>query len=212
MKKAVIEVGVQKAQDTERLHKEYMTEDSHYYGFEPNYKMHDTINRVTFNLENITIDKRAVDIQDRKADFFIGFVTKNQPVENDAGISSLHRLNDDLEPMYQHWKFKHDLDETFTVDCVRMDTFIKENDIDEITYLHCDAQGNDINVLRSFGSQIYKLKAGKVEASNEGFLYRYEENSLQNCIDYLKSNEFEIVSVENNDPKGFEVNIEFKKL
>tara|TARA_R110002096_G_scaffold435197_1_gene659700 strand:+ start:439 stop:762 length:324 start_codon:yes stop_codon:yes gene_type:complete len=91
------------------------------------------------------------------------------------------------------------------------DTFIEEKGIDVVTYMHCDAQGNDINVLKSFGKHIDKLSAGVVEAAKDEFLYTYKENSQENVIAFLEENGFTVTELRDNDETGLEVNIHFER-
>lgn len=85
-------------------------------------------------------------------------------------------------------KFKNQIN----VDVVRMDTFIIENNMDVIDYFHCDAQGNDLKILHSFGNKLSLIKKGKVEVSFGEELYENVTNDLHSVIDFLKDNGFEI--------------------
>jgi FkbM family methyltransferase len=78
------------------------------------------------------------------------------------------------------------------VNVTRMDTFIIENNIDTIDYFHCDAQGNDLKILQSFGDKLSLIKRGKVEVSFGNELYKDVINDLDSVIDFLKNNGFKI--------------------
>jgi FkbM family methyltransferase len=78
------------------------------------------------------------------------------------------------------------------VNVIRMDTFINENGINEIDYFHCDAQGNDLKILNSFGNKLSLIKRGKVEVSFSEELYENVTNDLHSMVDFLKNNGFEI--------------------
>lgn len=208
MKKiAVIEVGVHKAEDTRRLYNQYVhwSENHYYYGFEPNPDKSSLIEQEVGHLQNFSLIKKAVDVENIMKRF-------NIKVGGASGISSLYDINRDMDEKYYNGKFREGFQKSFDVECVRMDTFIEENEIEEVKYLHCDAQGNDINVLKSFGDQIHKLKSGQVEASSGDFLYEYKENSTENCVTFLENNGFEITNITQNDRLGFEVNIEFLRI
>ena len=206
MKKiAVVEVGVHRAEDTLRLYKKYIQSENHYYyGFEPNPDKFSLIEQEVGHLKNFFLIKKAVDLEN--------VIKKFNIKEGASGISSLYDINHDMEEKYYNRRFKAGFEKSAEVECIRMDTFIEENEIEEVIYLHCDAQGNDINVLKSFGDQIDKLKSGQVEASSGDFLYEYKENSTENCVTFLENSGCEITKITKNDHLGFEVNIEFLKI
>ena len=81
------------------------------------------------------------------------------------------------------------------VDVCRMDTFVQQNNISRIDYLHCDAQGNDFKVLKSFGDKINIIKKGRCEASHKVTLYEGVDNSAKSIINFLKANSFNIYKI-----------------
>ena len=80
-----------------------------------------------------------------------------------------------------------------------MDEFIETNKINKIDYLHCDAQGSDLDVLKSFGKYLQILVKGKVEGCVTNNLYK-NENNVKTLINFLESNNFQIINV--NDING----------
>jgi FkbM family methyltransferase len=104
-----------------------------------------------------------------------------------AGSSSLYELSE--------FSVKNKLIEyqnQIIVDVIRMDTFLDENNISTIDYFYCDAQGNDLNVLKSFGEKISIIKQGKVEVSLKEDLYKNATNNIEMVADFLTSNGFVI--------------------
>ncbi len=97
------------------------------------------------------------------------------------------------------------------VNVTRMDTFIIENNIDTIDYFHCDAQGNDLKILQSFGDKLSLIKKGKVEVSFGNELYKDVINDLDSVINFLKNNEFEISNWRDINSKlnHYDGNVEF---
>jgi hypothetical protein len=97
-----------------------------------------------------------------------------------------------------------------------MDTFINENNIDTIDYFHCDAQGNDLKILHSFGDKLSLIKKGKVEVSFGDELYKDVINDLHSVIYFLKNNGFEISNlrdINNKINKGhYDGNVEFYNI
>ena len=201
--KAVIEVGVNTGQDIGHIYADHWKTGYKYYGFEPVPFLQNQIIANHGSRSGFELIEAAVDIDEEPKKFNI------QNISNMSGVSSLHEINVDMDPHFMSPYFKYA--DSVTVECKRMDTFIEEKGIDEVVYLHCDAQGNDINVLKSFGEQISKLKAGVVEASKDEFLYTYKENSQENITKFLEENNFKITNVLANDSTGLEVNIHFER-
>lgn len=201
--KAIIEIGVNKAQDTIRLHKAHYKSGYKYYGFEPLQFLNNTITSICGDLENFTLVNKAIDTEEGIKEFFI------QHTSGDiSGCSSLNTFNTELEKRYRNRNFVYSGSEN--VECIRMDTFIEQNDISAIPFMHCDAQGNDLKVLQSFGNSIDKLEAGVVEASMNNSLYNID-NDITSIIEFLRSNNFVIKNIDNNDLYGLEVNIYFER-
>ena len=142
---------------------------------------------------------------------FNGEATFNVAGQEDWGCSSLHEFSDNLNltwPGRQDFK----VTESITVNVQRMDTFIENNNIEYINFLHCDTQGNDLKVLESFGKYIDILQSGVVEASNQNPLYKDVDNSVTSIINFLEGNNFMVGKITPNDGHYNEVNIEFKKV
>jgi hypothetical protein len=84
--------------------------------------------------------------------------------------------------------------------------------LDEIDYLHIDAQGMDLSVLRSLGRYLSKVKGGVLEAPiNEKKKIYQGSHTCDEAILFLLNNGFRVTDVEKNDIEGNEVNIHFKR-
>lgn len=128
----------------------------------------------------------------------------------DWGCSSLLDFSEDLD---KTWPGRTDFKVTdkIKVKTIRMDSFISKNNITKIDIMHCDTQGNDIKVLKSFGQYINIIESGQVEGFAQNPLYKNCENSVDNIIKFLKENEFNIDRLESNDVHQNEINIKFSK-
>jgi hypothetical protein len=96
------------------------------------------------------------------------------------------------------------------VEVIRLDNFIAKNNIDIIDYFHCDTQGSDLDVLYGLGEKISIIKEGTIEAAAKQDILYKNQNTVMECIEFLKMNNFEVVSVSSNDPEFNEANIHFK--
>jgi FkbM family methyltransferase len=126
-----------------------------------------------------------VEIIDSAVSDFDGISSFN--ISNNGVSSSLSDLTD-----FSINNTKVIFESQINVNVTRMDTFIIKNNIDIIDYFHCDAQGNDLKILHSFGDKLSLIKKGKVEVSFGNELYKDVINDLHSVIDFLKNNGFEI--------------------
>jgi FkbM family methyltransferase len=141
---------------------------------------------------------------------FNGHAEFNIAGQSNWGCSSLNTFEDNLSST---WPGRNDfkVTERINVEVIRLDDFIKDNNITSVDYLHCDTQGNDLKVLKSFGEEISKLKAGVVEGFHKNPLYKNIDNSADNIVSFLLSNNFKITKIQGNDKFGNECNIFFER-
>ena len=83
-----------------------------------------------------------------------------------------------------------------------------------IKYLHCDAQGSDLDVLKSLEKNLKYLNFGIVEVSAEKKrnLYVKSHNNLLDLKKFLKKKNFIINKIDTNDIYGNELNVNFKNI
>lgn len=151
--------------------------------------------------ENIIVVPKAVDIANGQRVFNLAL---------NPAVNSLYEFSDYLEFT---WPGRSDCRKygEMTVDCVRMDTFCIENNITQIDIFHCDTQGNDLNVLKSFGDIISIIQQGVVEACNQNPLYKKMNNGIATICKFLEGQGFQIDQISDNDPLDNEKNIHFSR-
>lgn len=95
---------------------------------------------------------------------------------------------------------------------IPLGTFCEEHGIDQIDYLHIDAQGEDLRVLRGFGNSIDRVVAGQAEfaCSRNVCLYQ-DQPTLDEGVRFLVYSGFKIESITPNDPLKWEWNVEFSR-
>jgi FkbM family methyltransferase len=188
--KICLEVGMSDGFDTQRIWDRF---NLPIYGFEPVPQMFEhTTNRFKDN-PNVHVYHAAVDVEDgENRSFYLsnpeGRFTDgtNRPI-HPYGCSSLYQFADDI---HDKWKGRPDFNhvEEVKVKTIRIDTFLKDHKFDgEITFMHCDAQGNDVNVLRSMGEYLRCVKEGVVEVAAKTNLYKDNDNTLSAAADVLSS-------------------------
>jgi hypothetical protein len=94
-----------------------------------------------------------------------------------------------------------------------MDEFINVHGISVVEYFHCDVQGLDLSVIRSFGDEIGKLLAGVAETAltKRHAIYSNQKDTLAEMLTWLTSNGFDVVRIDPNDPWMIEWNVQFCK-
>jgi FkbM family methyltransferase len=93
--------------------------------------------------------------------------------ENDA-TSSLKNFDKDYTAL--------SYSKTIDVNVIRLDTFCKSNDINEIFHIKIDAQGSDLDVLNSMGDYLHKTKNIMVEAFIDNDKNVYEDEVKENQV------------------------------
>lgn len=193
----VFDVG---ASDTKEFRDVFGNPEYTIYAFEPTpCVLKDILYPLAAQFNNLVVVPKAVDIVDG--------VRKYNLAPNHE-VNSLYEFSDNL---IFTWPGRNDcvkMGET-QVECVRMDTFCRENGITQIDLFHCDTQGNDLNVLRSFGDMIRIIKKGHVEGCNHNPLYKNTDNSVDAICAFLLSKGFKIEAIKDNDPFVNEQNVYF---
>ena len=176
--------------------------DTSVYAFEPTPELILYLKTKTMDLKNYNVVGKAVSDYE-------GIATFNVSGLGDWGCSSLLEFSDKSKT---EWPGRIDFVVTkqIQVDVIRLDNFIIENNIDVIDYFHCDTQGSDLDVLYGLGEKISIIKEGTIEAAAKQDILYKNQNTVMECIEFLKMNNFEVVSVSSNDPDYNEANISFK--
>ena len=211
MKSIVLEIGVNRGQDTMRLINVHKPD--HLYGFEPVPRLFTDATKKFRGNPKITIIEKAVDVENGTATFNVS--------PRHGGCSSLHTFSDTVQEDWDaqakatgstHWIGRNDftIQKSLVVQKTRLDSFLDTIEFDTIKFVHCDAQGNDINVIRSLGKYMDKVEAGVIEVAKTVSLYANEENTEEYAIKFLNENGFTVVR-HKDDAIGAETNIFFRR-
>jgi FkbM family methyltransferase len=205
--KLLIEVGAYDGSDSLVYHNQGYA----VYTFEPKKDLFQNLADKTKHLENYTVIPKAVSLTNGTIQFNICKA---------GGASSILPFRPDHE-LIQTWsENRTDVQfsgESYDVETTRLDTFIEENGLENktIDFIHIDAQGVDLDVLKSLGKYINNVQEGVVETVvdiNKSIYVGQEENTLANVETFLTSNGFEITGVHGNDCTNCEYNVYFKKM
>lgn len=204
--KTLIEVGAYDGSDSLRYH----NNGYNVYTFEPKKDLFQELFDKTKHLTNYTVIQKAVSLQN-------GTTTFN--ICNSGGASSIlpFRPNNEL---ISHWTKErtdiHFSGISYEVETTRLDTFIEEYGLQNtvIDFIHIDAQGVDLDCLKSLGKYITNVLAGVVETvqdKNKSIYIGQEDNTLDNVADFLTLNGFKITQIQHNDITNCEFNVFFER-
>ena len=179
------------------------------YSFEPVPELVNKIRSRAGHLVNYKIIEKAVSDYNGSTKF-------NVSTQENWGCSSLLDFSPKLKTEWKNipgvYNFE-DIEYTkqIDVDVITLKSFIEENEIEKIDWLHIDTQGNDLNVLKGMGNTLDIVLGGALEAANKEDILYVGQNTKEECIEFLESKGFHITNIEQNDPFGNEVNIFFAK-
>ena len=204
--KTLIEVGAFDGSDSLRYHNEgYVV-----YTFEPKKDLFEDLVNKTKHLTNYTVIPKAVSLVDGTTQFNIC---------KSGGASSILPFRSE-EELIKTWSiYRTDIHYSgisYEVETIRLDTFIESNNLNNtiIDFIHIDAQGVDLDVLKSLGKYIKNIMAGVVETvkdKDKSIYIDQNNNTLDSVQEFLLSNGFIINNIESNDNTECEYNVYFTR-
>lgn len=158
------------------------------YAFEPNKKMFLSLSNNA--PKNYKAFNMIVSEIDGEVDFY-----KNQNEET----NSILPFNKENLHMWPNSHVLKTVNKT-KMQSIRLDTFIKKENIKEVDFLKIDAQGADLQVLKSCGEKLDIIKNIQVEVCD---IQIYENgNQLEETIEYLLGKNFSKVNtIQHNKTK-----------
>lgn len=137
------------------------------------------------------------------------FYAEKKPIY--GGCSSFLKLDEAGEftkTLKERWKMNFEMI-PYQIECVRLDDFMKKNNISHIDFLKIDTQGSDYDVVLSLGEKIVKVKKIELEIILKPF-YK-EQPSRDTVVEYLTNKGFELIEeIPNHEEnKGYENNLTF---
>lgn len=217
--RCIIEVGAHRMEDTDRLHQTWPHVPL--WTFEPVPHLWTHLAERFKTYPNVHPQAYAIDVKNGNQTLHIS---------GDTGCSSLHTFTEGVGELWDQAvkeysptpeKERSRIDDfsirgTVIVRTIRLDSFLEIVNFPKdgiIEHLHCDAQGNDLNVLKSMGDYIQCLQSGVIETTKKEGLHLYTngENYTEDAVAFLESNGFKHISIHNNDRANSENNIRFSR-
>jgi FkbM family methyltransferase len=214
MPRIVFDVGANNGSSTLNLLND---PDVEIYAFEPNPILYRDLCKIQESNPRYHPMKLAVGETDGEASFHLaGPIDPRNPLNHQEGISnygcsSLLPFSDSVQ---KEWPGRNDFQSFGSVEVttMRLDTFMTHYNIPQIDYLHIDAQGMDLSVMKSLGSFIKHVKEGVLEAPiNDKKKIYNGSHTCEEAILFLLNNGFQIFNIEKNDEMGNEVNLYFRR-
>ena len=174
------------------------------FAFEPNNE----VNKISYlnksklekefniKINNHKIIEKGVSNTNGYADFFIG---------EHSGISSLLNFKEIDDVL----KKKINYQKKIQIPIIKLSKFIQDKNINNICYLHIDAEGSDLKVIEGLEGKINNVYSGVIEAPKNIELSVYKDShSVKSAKETLNKNNLNIEKILENDFRN--VNIYFK--
>ena len=174
-KSVVIEIGAFDGEDTEK----YVNRNSFVYCFEPDLECYKNLKQRFYNNQNIEIFNKAIGTYNGMGKFYVSKNKMSSSINKPSQYSIDNKIIENIDVV--------------DIEIIRLDTFMNQKEIESVDYLHCDAQGSDLDILKSLNDKISIIKRGQVEGSRIKNLYQ-TQNIYTDIIDYLESNNFIILN------------------
>ena len=171
----IFEIGANYSQDAEYLRKRFGLKESDVYVFEP----HSAIINVVRGLYNFNSFDLAISNYNGKSVFHAIDIENNE--YNNSGISSLKKGLTTNSSNFSD----------IEVEVIRMDEFIKKNNIEAIDFLKLDVEGNNYEVIDGFGDELSRVKSIQLEGEYQQ--YWEGQKLFWDIAELLKKNHFELV-------------------
>uniref|UniRef100_A0A6C0DQ21 Methyltransferase FkbM domain-containing protein n=1 Tax=viral metagenome TaxID=1070528 RepID=A0A6C0DQ21_9ZZZZ len=137
-----------------------------------------------YKKQNIVLVDKAVSLTDDKVSFYPFDLTKYDNMGSSSMLKIDFSLRNRDDPDYN----RENPQKEITVNGVRLDTFINDNDIQNIDLLCIDLQGYELNAIKSLGVHLHKVKYIITECSIQS---TYTHGStFEELNDYLNEYNF----------------------
>lgn len=161
----------------------------HVYAFEPHPKLADSLSNRAMSFKNYHVINKAVSDYNGKMLFNIN--------DNLPGASSLLNYSKNVDKIFA-------TSDVVEVEVITLEKFVQENNIKNISFLHSDVEGCDLEVLLGLGEYLKIVKAGCLEIAlnHDVKLYENQKYTLDDCLNFLVSHNFKIIKIKPNDDGG----------
>ena len=153
------------------------------WAFEPCKKTFGILEHNVGRHPNVTLVQCAVDSDETPKTFY---------ESRDAVCASLSPFSED-KGKWEVGNGSHsvfDIVDEYIVPCTRLDNFLEINSIKSVEYLKVDAQGRDLNVIKSLGDRLKDVRTILAEARLTDFHLYEGDCHKDELVQYMKDNGF----------------------
>ena len=143
------------------------------------------------NRENLVIESAAISDFDGETEFTEVMDTSSGSRETGIwrrGISSITDVHHKGERILNLADNSDYIDSVYSVECMRLDSLIKKNDITEIDYLKLDVEGHETNILDAYSWSIFPTFI-KLEHAHIDDIYARELLESHGYLVYVESDD-----------------------
>lgn len=150
----------------------------------------DALNRVPANPADICLNA-AITSYDGIADFF--FYQDGTHSLLETNLEEIHKYIDGQtgrSATRDDWTSSRSV----SIPCFRLETVLSHFSVESVAFLKIDAQGHDLEVLRSLGDRIRSVRIFEVEVQVTDFeLYRGQSRKSE-VLEFAEANDFDLVA------------------
>lgn len=162
--------------------------DAHIYAFEPDPTNFEKMKEKQVGKPNVQCFDNVVSTIDSQSG--IPFYISN---DQNSGSVYPYDVNNVRKWKYPPGRRLFKTVETKQVPSIRLDTLIKRERIKYVDFLKVDAQGHELEILKSLGNCIAKVREIVVEASLTPFnIYEGQTNQMDAIVDFMIRNNFKL--------------------
>lgn len=150
--KTILDIGSLHALEAVEFSKHFF--NSNIYSFEANPESYDVCIENTKNISQIKVFNVAINDYDGECVFYPTDKNKTQTTwfDGNRGASSLYKSNGSYDHIEKY------VQNEIKVKCTRLDSWAKNNDVNEVDIIWMDLQGAELKALDSMGSLLNSVK------------------------------------------------------
>lgn len=181
------------------------------YTFEPKKDLFENLVNKTSEFKNYIVIQKAVSLTN-------GIIKFNLCKEGGASSILEFRTDEELKRIWTPNRTDiHYSGISYNVETTRLDTFIENNNLQDriIDHIHIDAQGVDLECLKSLGIYIKNVMSGFVKTIfdiNQSIYKNQNDNIYENVEKFLLEKGFKITNVLPNDTTKCEYYVHFERI
>ena len=150
MTKVFIDIGAYKGLKVDELIARQTDSDYVVHCFEPNPQLSQELRQKYHNNSNVVVHEKAIGSQNETVDFYISNFAPCSSLKPFVAGGEAHQYWSSIIGEYQQDLKTLETSQVIKVETIRLDTFIEKESINFIESIKIDAQGSDLDVVKSW--------------------------------------------------------------